>query len=243
MQKKIFSLASLTLSFLIIAIFNTSNIYANETVNGTQSDLENIQQKINDLDKQIDKKTKVKKGITQELKKEEKKISKTKKEIYKIKKKAKDTKKKLASLKKELSELEKNIEKRKNDLSLNYYHSYTQGQLSTLQMLLEGINPNQISREQRYLGFLSKAQSNNIKEIKRDFLKVEKNKENIGVTIKKIASLKKETEKKAKALEKEKAKKKNILKKINSEIKSQKKIKEKLIADEKKLTSIIRSLI
>ena len=40
MQKKIFSLASLTLSFLIIAIFNTSNIYANETVNGTQSDLE-----------------------------------------------------------------------------------------------------------------------------------------------------------------------------------------------------------
>jgi len=243
MQKKIFSLASLTLSFLVIGIFNTSNIYANETDNGTQSDLENIQQKINDLDKQIDKKTKVKKGITQELKKEEKKISKTKKEIYKIKKKAKDTKKKLASLKKELSELEKNIEKRKNDLSLNYYHSYTQGQLSTLQMLLEGINPNQISREQRYLGFLSKAQSNNIKEIKRDFLKVEKNKENIGVTIKKIASLKKETEKKAKALEKEKAKKKNILKKINSEIKSQKKIKEKLIADEKKLTSIIRSLI
>ena len=89
MQKKIFSLASLTLSFLIIAIFNTSNIYANETVNGTQSDLENIQQKINDLDKQIDKKTKVKKGITQELKKEEKRSARLKKKSIKLKRRQK----------------------------------------------------------------------------------------------------------------------------------------------------------
>ena len=110
-------------------------------------------------------------------------------------------------------------------------------------MLLEGINPNEISRDQRYLGFLSKAQSDNIKDIKKDLIKVEENKKNIGATIKKIASLKKAKEKKAKALQKEKVRKKKTLNKINLEIKSKKKIKSKLIADERKLTSIITTLI
>ena len=110
-------------------------------------------------------------------------------------------------------------------------------------MILEGVNPNQITRDLRYLGFLSEAQNNNIKRIKESFNKIDSNKEKIDNTIKKIASLKKKQEKKKKLLEKEKRKKKKVLNKINKEISSQKKIKGKLIADEKKLTSIIENLI
>ncbi|MDC0876935.1 peptidoglycan DD-metalloendopeptidase family protein [Methylophilaceae bacterium] len=243
MPKKISFLSCSVLVIFICVIAYTSNAYPNESIDSTQNDLENIQQKINSLDKQIIQKTKAQKGITRELKQEEKNISKTKKEIYKIKKRARNNKKRLEALKKELTELEKNIEDKRNNLSLNYYHSYTHGKFSSLQMLLEGINPNEISRDQRYLGFLSKAQSDSIKDIKKDLIKVEENKKSIGATIKKIASLKKAKEKKAKALQKEKVRKKKTLKKINLEIKSKKKIKSKLIADEKKLTSIISTLI
>ena len=231
------------LSLFTSSILFFSSVNSEESVKNTKSDLVEIQKKIDALDKKINQKTKVKKGLTKQLKKEEKKISKTKKEIYKIKKKERKSKKQLSKLKKELSELRKTIQLRKNNQSLNYYHSYTKGQIGSLQMILEGVNPNQITRDLRYLGFLSEAQNNNIKRIKESFNKIDSNKEKIDNTIKKIASLKKKQEKKKKILEKEKKKKKKVLNKINKEISSQKKIKGKLIADEKKLTSIIENLI
>jgi len=186
MPKKISFFSCSVLVIFICVVAYTSNAYPNESIDSTQNDLENIQQKINSLDKQIIQKTKAQKGITRELKQEEKNISKTKKEIYKIKKRARNNQKRLEALKKELTELEKSIEDKRNNLSLNYYHSYTHGKFSSLQMLLEGINPNEISRDQRYLGFLSKAQSDSIKDIKKDLIKVEENKKSIGATIKKL---------------------------------------------------------
>ncbi|MFL3023407.1 MAG: murein hydrolase activator EnvC family protein [Methylophilaceae bacterium] len=219
----------------------TSN--SEESVKDNQSDLVEIQKKIDALDKKINQKKKVKKGLTKELKKEEKKISKTKKEIHKIKKQERKNKKKLSKLKKDSSELKKNIQSRKENQSLNYYYSYTQGQVGSLQMLLEGINPNKITRDLRYLGFFSEAQNNNIKKIKDNLNSLEIKKKKIDKTIKKIASLKKTEERKKKKLEKEKKKKRKVLTKINKEISSGKKKKGKLIADEKKLTNIIEDLI
>lgn len=238
------SLSQIILSlFLVFSIFFLSESNAEESVKDNKSNLLEIQKKIDALDKKINQKKKVKKGLTKELKKEEKKISKTKKEIHKIKKQEKRNKKKLSKLKKDLFELRKEIQSRKDNQSLNYYHSYTQGQIGSLQMLLEGINPNQITRDLRYLGFFSEAQNNNIKKIKENLSNLDSKKEKIDITIKKIASLKKIEEKKKKKLEKEKKKKKKVLTKINKEISSEKKKRGKLIADEKKLTNIIEDLI
>lgn len=238
------SLSQIILSlFLVFSMFFLSESNAEESVKDNKSNLLEIQKKIDALDKKINQKKKVKKGLTKELKKEEKKISKTKKEIHKIKKQEKRNKKKLSKLKKDLFELRKEIQSRKDNQSLNYYHSYTQGQIGSLQMLLEGINPNQITRDLRYLGFFSEAQNNNIKKIKENLSNLDSKKEKIDITIKKIASLKKIEEKKKKKLEKEKKKKKKVLTKINKEISSEKKKRGKLIADEKKLTNIIEDLI
>jgi len=238
MLKKIFIVCS-----LVFILLPTAIVKSQESVKDSQNNLVEIQKKIDALDKKINKKTKVKKGLTKELKKEEKKISKTKKEIYKIKKKEKNNKKKLTKLKKELKDLNEEIKKRRENQAINFYHSYTQGQIGSIQMLLEGNNPSQISRDIGYLGFLSEAQNNNIKKIKTNLTKLSNKKKTIDGTIKKIASLKSKKEEKKKRLEKEKKKKKRVLKNINKEISSQKKIKGKLLADEKKLTSIIESLV
>lgn len=243
MFKKIYFTQILLSLFLVFSMFHIAKSNPEESVKDNQSDLAEIQKKIDALDKKINQKKKVKKGLTKELKKEEKKISKTKKEILKIKKKERKNKKKLSKLKKDSSELKKDIQSRKNNQSLNYYYSYTQGQIGSLQMLLEGINPNKITRDLRYLGFFSEAQNNNIKKIKDNLSSLESKKKKIDKTIKKIASLKKTEEKKKKKLEKEKKKKRKVLTKINKEISSEKKKKGKLIADEKKLTNIIEDLI
>ena len=229
--------------FILLNLLFAHIVFADTSVKNNKSNLEEIQKKIDLLDKKINQKTKVKKGLTRKLKKEEKRISKTKKEIFKIKKKEKLNKKKLSSLKKELIKLKEEIEFRKKKQSLNYYHSYTQGQSGSLQMLLEGVNPNKISRELRYFGYLSEAQNDNILKLKESFIKLDDKKNKINKTVKKITTLKNNKEKKRKKLEREKKKKKNILSKLNKEIKTQRKIKNKLIADEKKLTSIIEDLL
>ena len=243
MFKKIYFTQILLSLFLVFSMFHMTTSNSEESVKDNQSDLVEIQKKIDALDKKINQKKKVKKGITKELKKEEKKISKTKKEIHKIKKQERKNKKKLSKLKKDSSELKKDIQSRKENQSLNYYYSYTQGQVGSLQMLLEGINPNKITRDLRYLGFFSEAQNNNIKKIKDNLNSLEIKKKKIDKTIKKIASLKKTEERKKKKQEKEKKKKRKVLTKINKEISSGKKKKGKLIADEKKLTNIIEDLI
>ena len=78
MPKKISFLSCSVLVIFICVIAYTSNAYPNESIDSTQNDLENIQQKINSLDKQIIQKTKAQKGITRELKQEEKNAAKKK---------------------------------------------------------------------------------------------------------------------------------------------------------------------
>lgn len=94
-----------------------------------------------------------------------------------------------------------------------------------------------------YLSYLAKEQNNNILSIKDKYKKIDQNKNETKKTLKKINSLKKKKERTTKKLENQKKKKTKVLKKIASKISGQKKIKQKLIEDEKKLTNIIKTLI
>ena len=68
MPKKISFLSCSVLVIFICVVAYTSNAYPNESIDSTQNDLENIQQKINSLDKQIIQKTK--EGILEGVDKE-----------------------------------------------------------------------------------------------------------------------------------------------------------------------------
>ena len=57
MPKKISFFSCSVLVIFICVVAYTSNAYPNESIDSTQNDLENIQQKINSLDKQIIQKT------------------------------------------------------------------------------------------------------------------------------------------------------------------------------------------
>ena len=228
--------------FFSILIFSSLCIGDNEATK-TKKDLSDIQKEINQLDQKIKKNTKVKKDLSSQLKQKEKKISKTKKELYKIKKKFKSNKKKIKSLNKQLLNLKKEIKIRKKSLSSRLYQAYTKGSPGYFQMYLDGINPSQISRESYYIGYYSKQQDIEIKEIKNAYKEIEITKKLTNKTLKKVASLKKRKEKNAKKLQKQKKDKAKVIKKINKKILSQKKKKQKLIQNEKKLTTIFKALI
>ena len=152
-----------TLLILIFCLTSTT-LLAGET-DDAKSNLNKIQKQINLIDKEIKKNSKVKKGLNKSLKKQEKEISTTKKEIYKVKKKQKSNKQKLANLSKKLKKLEIEMLRRKQLQNEILYQSYIKPKPGYLQLFLEGINPNEVSRQINYIGYLTKAQNENILKI------------------------------------------------------------------------------
>ena len=230
--------------FLLILIFsfNFSSLPAGETEDA-KNNLNKIQKQIDLIDKEIKKNTKVKKGLNKSLKKHEKEISATKKEIYKVKKKQKSNKKKLASLNKKLKKLELEMLKRKKLQSEILYQSYIKPKPGYLQLFLEGINPNEVSRQINYIGFLTKAQNENILELNKIRENISSTKKSTKRILKNVTQLRKKKEKNAKKLEKRKEAKKITLSKISNKLKSQKSKKQKLQQDEKKLSNLVKNLM
>lgn len=230
------------LLFILIFAIVSINLVAGETEDA-KDNLNKIKKQINLIDKEIKKNSKVKKGLDKSLKKHEKAISATKKEIYKVKKKQKLNKKKLTKLNKKLKNLESELLKRKKLQNEILYQSYIKPKPGYLQLFLEGVNPNEVSRQINYIGFLTRAQNENI-------LKINKTKEDISNTkkttkkiLKSATKLRKQKEKSAKKLEKKRKAKKATLNKITKKLKTQKSKKLKLKQDEKKLSSIIKDLM
>ena len=230
------------LLFILIFAIVSINLIAGETEDA-KDNLNKIKKQINLIDKEIKKNSKVKKGLDKSLKKHEKAISATKKEIYKVKKKQKLNKKKLTKLNKKLKNLESELLKRKKLQNEILYQSYIKPKPGYLQLFLEGVNPNEVSRQINYIGFLTRAQNENI-------LKINKTKEDISNTkkttkkiLKSATKLRKQKEKSAKKLEKKRKAKKATLNKITKKLKTQKSKKLKLKQDEKKLSSIIKDLM
>jgi len=239
---------NLTINILLITF--TVLIFSSLSLAGTQNqttekkvNLGQIQKKINDIDKKIEKNKETKEGLKKALKKQEKKIIKTKKELKKINNKERINKKKLSKLNGEIKKLKKELALGKKRQSVILYQSYIKPKPGYLQMFLEGVNPNKITREINYLGYLSRSYNENITQIKNTYNKINEKKETTNKTIKKISSLKQKKLVNNKKLLKQKKAKKNVINKISKKIESQKKLKKKLIADEKKLTSIIQKLL
>ena len=161
------------------------------SVSNKEVDLVEIKKNIDVINKKIKKNTEVKKTLTKELRKEEKNISGTKKELYKIKKKVKRNSKNLRKLKKRLRALNKEIKERKKILSQHFYRTYTQGNPSQIQMILEGSNPNKISRDIEYIRLFTLSQNKNINKIRKKYKELDRNKKKTDTTLKKVVLLKK----------------------------------------------------
>ena len=183
---------------LLIIIFSISSlaIVAGET-NDAKSNLNKIQKQINLIDREIKKNSEVKKGLNKSLKKHEKEISKTKKEIFKVKNKQKNNEKMLTDLSKKLKKLEVELLKRRKIQGQILYQSYIKPKPGYLQLFIEGINPNEVSRQINYIGYLAKEQNDNILKINKTREKISSTKKSTKKILKDVTQLRKEKERNA----------------------------------------------
>jgi septal ring factor EnvC (AmiA/AmiB activator) len=110
-------------------------------------------------------------------------------------------------------------------------------------LFIEGINPNEVSRQINYIGYLTREQNENILKINKTREKISSTKKNTKKILKDVTQLRKKKERNARKLEKKKKAKKLTLNKIAKKLKSQKNKKLKLQQDEKKLSSLIKNLM
>lgn len=228
------------LIFLILLLFNQLSFSG---VKENTEDLEEVKSQIKSIDKEIKKDIAKKSDLNKELKNQEKKISQTRKEIHSIKKKSKKNQEKLQKLQQEQKNLNEQINKKRDYLSKFLVDYHKKGDSSYLQSIINGENPNSISRNQKLQSFYTNAQINLINDLQEDNKKLIDTQQIIEKTIKKIEILKSEKSKTAKKLEMEKKGKKQLLVSVNKTIQTKQQIKNKLIEDEKKLKSIIDELV
>lgn len=228
------------LVFLILLVFNQPSFSG---VKENTEDLEEVKSQIKSIDKEIKKDIAKKSDLNKELKNQEKKISQTRKEIHSIKKKSKKNQEKLQKLQQEQKNLNEQINKKRDYLSKFLVDYHKKGDSSYLQSIINGENPNSISRNQKLQSFYTNAQISLINDLQEDNKKLIDTQQIIEKTIKKIEILKSEKSKTAKKLEMEKKGKKQLLASVNKTIQTKQQIKNKLIEDEKKLKSIIDELV
>ena len=84
------------------------------------------------------------------------------------------------------------------------YQSYIKPKPGYLQLFIEGINPNEVSRQVNYIGYLTKAQNDNILKINKTKEKISSTKKSTKKILKDGKELKKKKEKKARKVGKKK---------------------------------------
>jgi len=230
------------LLFVLLISLISFTVLSGETEDA-KDNLNKIKKQINLIDKEIKKNSEVKKGLNKSLKIHEKSISNSKKVIYNAKKKQVLNKKKLAELNKKLKNLESELLKRKKIQNEILYQSYIKPKPGYLQLFLEGVNPNEVSRQINYIGFLTKAQNENILQINKTKESIASTKKTTNKILISATKLRKQKEENVKNLERKKKEKKITLNKITKKLKTQKNKKLKLEQDEKRLSAIVKNLI
>ena len=152
------------------------------------------------------------------------------------------TKARLLSLSASQEELEAAVSRQRAQLEKILRGQHLAGHDDRIRLLLSGDNPNRMSRELRYLGYVSAAQTNVIEALQANLAAIEANKieaEEVRLSLEEIAQ--EQREQKA-LLEQEKAKHKTLVSQLSSKLGAQRKEAGNLARDEERLASLVERL-
>jgi septal ring factor EnvC (AmiA/AmiB activator) len=152
------------------------------------------------------------------------------------------TQTRLVSLSKSQEELEAAVLLQRARLETILRDQYVAGHDDRIRLLLSGDNPNRMSRELRYLGYVSAAQSKAIEQLQANLAAIEANKaeaEEARLSLEEIASEQREQKT---LLEKQKANRKLLVSQLSSKLGEQRKEAGNLARDEERLGSLLEKL-
>ncbi len=148
----------------------------------------------------------------------------------------------LRTLLNEQRQLQQQVEQQQNQLDSLMREQYITNNEDPTKLLLSGDNPNRINRDLWYMGYISKAQSKLLEELRINLEAVEKNRLEAEKLKKELDEVAQEERSQKTVLEKEKAKRAELLSKLSSKLAVQRKEVGTIERNEQRLGNLVSQL-
>ena len=148
----------------------------------------------------------------------------------------------LVLLTKTEEELQAQVNKQRLRLEKILRGQYQSGPNDHLRLILSGDNPNRISRELRYLGYVSEAQSKAIAALRANLAAIETNKAQAEEARSALEEIANEQREQKALLEREKTNRKKLVGQLSTKLGAQRKEAGNLARDEQRLSSLLEKL-
>ena len=225
--------------FFLSSLLLPNILYANSNKEG----LGQLRDRIEILTKDLSDKEKSKLGFSNSLHESEQAIEGINQELVNLKEKKHEVEDKLNQLQIDLDATQNKILDQQTHLEKLFYQQYISGEHEYLKLLLAQKNPNQISRELYYYGYISRARTEDINIYRSDLKELQTIFDEANKKTKEIISIQTKQAEKKETLEKEEIKYKKLLAGISKEVTKGRNEILKLKDDEKRLSVLVTKII
>ena len=201
-----------------------------------------LRKKLTDLKEDIAKTEKERGHAADALSASEAAISNANRSLRDLAGEQAQTQKRLTSLSISQLELETAVRQQRAQLEKMLREQYVAGHDDRIRLLLSGDNPNRMSRELRYLGYVSAAQTKAIELLQTNLAAIEANKLQAEEARQELEEIAAEQREQKALLEKEKANRKSLVSQLSSKLGAQRKEAGNLARDEERLGSLVDRL-
>ena len=225
--------------FFLSSLLLPNILYANSNKEG----LGQLRDRIEILTKDLSDKEKSKLGFSNSLHESEQAIEGINQELVNLKEKKHEVENKLNQLQINLDATQNKVLDQQTRLEKLFYQQYISGEHEYLKLLLAQKNPNQISRELYYYGYISRARTEDINIYRSDLKELQTIFDEANKKTKEIISIQTKQAEKKETLEKEEIKYKKLLAGISKEVTKGRNEILKLKDDEKRLSVLVTKII
>ncbi|WP_245834997.1 murein hydrolase activator EnvC family protein [Methylobacillus rhizosphaerae] len=204
--------------------------------------LDEIHQRLESLKKELTSSQEEHAEAADALKKSEKAISEANRKLHDLQQQQQANNQTLDALQQQKTVHTNNLKQQQALLNQQFYQQYLYGKPSQAQVLLQQQDPNAITRQLHYFGYVSHARKELMEAASANIIKVETLNAATAKTLQKLDSLKEQQEKERAELQQQKGERDKLVKQISSKISAQRNEIDKLKRDEQRLTQLMEKL-
>ena len=207
-----------------------------------QADLGEIRQKINTLRKELSSSEESRDAAADRLRESEKRISNLQRELQELSEQRGQTQKKLQSLEQQAQELGNTLNQQQSQLEKLLHKQYLRGNPDSLQLLLNGDNPNQLARDLYYLSAVAQTRAELVGQISTNLERKKALAADAKERSEELAHIESEQQKRHTELQKQRQERQALYAQMSEKVKAQRKTIGELQQDEKRMSQLIDRL-
>ncbi len=207
-----------------------------------KEELQELRDRIEALQKELEKSETSKSEAADALRKSERAISKANRRLFELVNERKNINEKISQLQQQTRELNARIAAERESLATLIHRQYLAGEPESLRLLLNRQSANETARQLHYFGYVSRARAELIAALRANLDQLNRLAQQVREQSERLAKLEQEETRQKKALEKQKRARQKVLSKASDNIARQRNEISKLKRDEQRLTELIKRL-